>query len=699
MGRPTLRRRLYTVLLQWFVLLAIASGAVVVLSASGVRSHLVDDRLRLTRTIARALDTVISTAVRDLGRLSLELPAPDAAAAGRLRVFRFHSPFREATYVLDERANVIVSDPADVRALPGLPLVGREIVTPLLSRAGNAQRLAIVQPFRWQGVGHYLVAEMNPAGSVLGTFLQNLELAPDMHVAVLDANGVVIASPDARILFRALPDAAVFGERIRSHRPLVTEALRGALAADGGPGDAALTIMVPLQFAPWGVVVQQRTAEAFLGVHTTYRNLLAAGALLVVMGLLVTRALWRSVVVPIQHLSQQAERVRAGDLASPITVSGDHEVEVLARTLDEARARLGSTLQELTALNEGLEAQVATRTRVVEAKYRDLTLLHAVAQRSTQERAPDRVMPEILHLIVRHHAFPAAALVTRPLERPAATYVAPAGAVLPWLTEGGPPPEDWQHREIVYQGTVQADLFHPRVAGLDEQVMEALAHQLAISLHGAHLWARTAAQDEQRQLLVRRLLSATEEERRRLARELHDEISQLLTVIQLSLEHVEAESPELEKAKRLLTTTQRDIHRIIYDLRPSLLDDLGLAAAIKSHAQEHLVRHGLHVSLEIEDALPSRPEIEITTFRIYQELVTNILRHAQAEDVSIELYERDGRLILAVEDDGVGFDPGEKSEGVGITGMRERAALVNGTIRFDSEPGLGTHVVLEIPIR
>jgi signal transduction histidine kinase len=205
-------------------------------------------------------------------------------------------------------------------------------------------------------------------------------------------------------------------------------------------------------------------------------------------------------------------------------------------------------------------------------------------------------------------------------------------------------------------------------------------------------------QDEQRQGLVRRLLSATEEERRRLARELHDEISQLLTVIQLSLHRVDVDTPEMTRARSLLAKAQEEIHRIIYDLRPSLLDDLGLAAAIKSHAEDHLMRHGLGVSLEIEEELSARPEVEIATFRIYQELATNILRHAQAEHVSIELYRRDGTLVLAVEDDGLGFNPSEKSEGAGITGMRERAALVNGSIRFDSEPGMGTHVVAEIPI-
>ena len=699
--RPsTLRRRLYTVLVQWFLLLVLAAGVVVFVSFSGVRRSVVDDRLVLARTIAQHLDVMISMAIQDLGRLASDLPALNEDAAGRLRVFRFQSPFREATYLLDARARMLASDPADARPLPALGRPSHEVVTPLVQKPGSERPvLAIVQPFQRAGASYYLVSEMNPVGSIVSTFLHDLGLDPETRVAVIDESGTVIASPDPQQLLRTLPHAGAYAERIRAHRPLVRE----DLGSDDGPRRTstpdALTVMAPLRFAPWGVVIQQPRTRAFSGFYTARRGLVAAGVMLALMGLLLARALSRSVVAPIQQLSRQAAVMRTGDLSRPIGVSGDLEVEVLAETLDEARRKLASTLSELTELNEDLEGQVATRTRAIEARYRDLKLLQAVAQVSTQERDPDRVIPAILDLIAAHWSFPVVALVARPPEGPATTYVMPAGTAIPWLAAGGAPPPDWQRDEIAQPAGARAELVHPRRPDLDREVMGALEHQLAISLHGAYLWRRTLAQDEQRQVLVRRLLHATEEERRRLARELHDEIAQLLTVIQLSLERVDVDAGEMTRAKSLLAETQEEIHRIIYDLRPSLLDDLGLAAAIKAHAQDHLVGHGLTVSLEIDEGLPSRPAIEITTFRIYQELVTNILRHAEAEHVSIELYERDGTLVLAVEDDGKGFDPGEKVAGAGLTGMRERAALVNGSIRFDSEAGMGTHVVLEIPVR
>jgi signal transduction histidine kinase len=366
--------------------------------------------------------------------------------------------------------------------------------------------------------------------------------------------------------------------------------------------------------------------------------------------------------------------------------------------MDEARKKLAATLSELRAVNDDLERQVVSRTKVLKAQYENLRLLHDVSQVSTRERAPDRFVPEILLLIAEHYSFRAAAMVTAPHGAPSATYVFPREASLDWLVPGADPPRGWERRDLIYQGISEAQLFYCRVED-GEPVMEALQHQIAMSLHGARLLKRTLAQDAQRKILVRRLLDAGEAERRRIARELHDEISQLLTLIQLSLDDVSPASAEIGKAKDLLGKTQQEVHRIIYDLRPSLLDDLGLSAAVKWYATNYLVQQGLQVSLEIEEDVRVSPEIEIVTFRICQEAITNILRHSRAENVSIELYVDGDRLMLGVEDDGVGFAARETLGGAGIVGMRERAELVNGSITIDSEPGTGTNVLLEIPLK
>jgi signal transduction histidine kinase len=574
MRRRTLQGRLNTVLLQWFALSAVAAGVILALSVPGFQRRLTDDRLLLATTIAHSLDGTISSSIQNLGRLASDLSPETADLAGRLRVFRFHSPFGSASYILDGTGRIVAADPATVEPLPADGLGSREAVTPLVRKAGAQQRpvLAIVQPLQREWADHFLVSEMDPVDSRISAFLQDLGPDLDMHVAIVDENGVVVAARESRDLFRSMSEAAAYADRIRAHRSLVIDDVPCEFDLPGQSPVEALTVMVPLRFAPWAVVIQQHRAAALSGLYRTRLWLLMAGALLAGMTWLLSRTLSSSVVSPIRRLSEQAATIRGGNLSNPVSVTGDVEIEVLANTLDEARVRLASTLDELQVLNDNLEAKVETRTKVI------------------------------------------------------------------------------------------------------------------------------AVKDQQRQVLVRRLLSATEEERRRLARELHDEISQLLTVIQLSLDRVNVDSAEMARARSLLSRTQDEIHRIIYALRPSLLDDLGLSAAIESYAEEHLSRAGLNVSLEIEENLRARPAIEIPIFRIYQELMTNILRHAEAEHVSIELYEHDRKLILAVEDDGKGFDPDAQSSGVGLSGMRERAALVNASIRFDSEPGQGTHVVVEIPL-
>lgn len=702
MKGTTLRRRLYWIFTEWFLLFLLVSGLVTFLSFTRFRENALDERLLLARTVAHDLDSTASTAIQDLGRLVSQLPSLDDAALGQLRSFRFQSPFREAIYILDERGGKVLADPPFVDPIPPDRLPGHEAVTPLYHKAGAESRaaLAVIHPFRRDAKTFYLVAEMNPLGSLVSTFLQNLATEPHLHVVVVDANGVVIAAPDQRHLFRVMPEAEVLGERIRAHRPFVLEDGPCTVCDELEGQDGFLTVMAPLRLAPWGVVVQQHERHAFASLYVSQYGFFAVGGLLVLMGIFFSRALLKSVIAPIQALSGQAELLRRGDLSHPIAVHGDHEIELLATTMDAARERLASTLGALQALNENLEVEVESRTRVLQDQYDNLRLLHDASQIAARERELDRLIPQLLGLIATHYSLPSVGLVTTPPDNTVSVHRFPDDASLPWLARDAAPPAEWQMRELVYQDVIQGQLYHLRIDGRDGAALEALQRQLAISLHGAYLLKRTLDQDRQRQILLRRLLNASEEERKRIARELHDEISQLLTVIQLSLEDASTEMPQTRKAKELLNQTQKEIHRIIHDLRPSLLDDLGLPAAVKWHATQYLAPQGVQVGLEVEEDLrPLPPEIQITTFRIYQEILTNILRHSHADTVSIELYTTEHDLVLAVEDDGIGFRPEEKFEGAGLVGMRERAALVNGSIVFDTAPGAGTHVLLRIPLR
>jgi signal transduction histidine kinase len=212
--------------------------------------------------------------------------------------------------------------------------------------------------------------------------------------------------------------------------------------------------------------------------------------------------------------------------------------------------------------------------------------------------------------------------------------------------------------------------------------------------------------------LLRKIISAQEEERKRIARELHDEISQTLTALLIALEAVrEVSSPKAVEEKTgtirgLALRAIDSIHRMIFDLRPAVLDDLGLSAAIKWYAEERLKPLGINVHFEgdiFEVRLPT--QIETALFRVAQETITNIAKHSEAENVIINLELGDSLITLEIEDDGKGFDIEGISDikvgsrGLGLLGMKERALLLEGTLEVQSHPGSGTRVVVTVPLR
>ena len=208
------------------------------------------------------------------------------------------------------------------------------------------------------------------------------------------------------------------------------------------------------------------------------------------------------------------------------------------------------------------------------------------------------------------------------------------------------------------------------------------------------------ARDETRRRLLRKVISAQEDERKRLARELHDETCQTITALKMKLDP-KAQPEALAMADRSLD----ELHRIIYDLRPSILDDLGLVAAIRWMAQRHLGAQGIQVRCEF-DEVPEHlaAEVEIAVFRAVQEAMSNVSRHARADKVLLEIATSDHVLEIDVEDDGEGFDlstvgePSVSGRGLGILGMHERMELIGGTARVTSSPGGGTRVTLRVPL-
>ncbi len=212
------------------------------------------------------------------------------------------------------------------------------------------------------------------------------------------------------------------------------------------------------------------------------------------------------------------------------------------------------------------------------------------------------------------------------------------------------------------------------------------------------------------QALSNRMLEIQEAERRRIARELHDEIGQALTAVKIHLNTAKRRVPEeagvhLEESIRVTEFALARVRELSLDLRPPQLDDLGLVSALRWQIDRQLGVAGIAVNFISQPELPRlRPELESTCFRVAQEAITNILRHAGATEVEMRLTSTDEILQLMIKDDGKGFDLTGKRQwvlagnSVGLLGMQERVALVGGTIEITSTPGCGAQIKAEFPL-
>lgn len=219
--------------------------------------------------------------------------------------------------------------------------------------------------------------------------------------------------------------------------------------------------------------------------------------------------------------------------------------------------------------------------------------------------------------------------------------------------------------------------------------------------------ATTAENTLELRRLSQRILEAQEVERQRVARELHDQSGQSLTTMLVRLrvlertEDVNQARKQVQELRQLTAQALEEIRRIALELRPKILEDLGLCEALAWRADELNAAGALKTSLQTAgmDRRLSR-ELELVLYRVAQEALTNVARHAKAHTATIALRQADGRVTLTVEDDGAGFDADAAlahPSGLGLAGMRERLALVGGTLQVHSAPGRGTHLVATAP--
>ena len=250
----------------------------------------------------------------------------------------------------------------------------------------------------------------------------------------------------------------------------------------------------------------------------------------------------------------------------------------------------------------------------------------------------------------------------------------------------------------------------------DMYLLNSIGCQLGTAIEQARLHQRLERARERYQSLLQHALAAQEEERKRVARDLHDETSQVLTSLALNLQAAIATAEikgigdaefmdKLRKIQSLATYAGNEIVKLMKELRPTLLDELGLAAAISRYAKDSLESLGINVSAEfggVEEHLP--PEVEVSLFRIAQGAIGNILEHSEAKNVSIKLECNASECVLDIKDDGRGFDVSKltrvdrSGRGAGLFTMKERARLVDGACNVESQSGKGTKIKVKVPL-
>lgn len=512
----------------------------------------------------------------------------------------------------------------------------------------------------------------------------------------------------------------------------------------------------PLSLVPWGIALRQPASEVFASSRVLSNRLWVVGLVVLVVFLAMILITTRQIIQPLRGLTQTSRDIASGDLSHPVIISGVAETAGLARSFETMRQDLLSYRQRMEAAQRGLEQRVEQRTEelVLARDYllktnRNLSTLNVIGATLSQSLDLTETLQDALGRTLEAIAVPSGGVYLRGHEQvlslathqgllpealvalshlPGYDPVARTGAaaVLKWL-------EDCQQTlamalgglsvlcvPLEAKGSVLGLLFaadggHRRFTTDDRTLLSSIAWQIGLAVRNARLYDALQQEDRSRASLLRHVIAAQEDERKRIARELHDETSQAITALivgldttGLALENSPQEAVgRLSATKGIAEAMLENIHRLTSDLRPSLLDDLGLVPAITWYGEQRLQPAGIVLHLELEDGGLDRrlpPAMETALFRIVQEAMTNVIRHAAATTVTVSLLFREERLTLRVADNGRGTDPRKlpaaksAGSGLGLRGIQERVSILGGDFQMTTGPNQGTEVMVSVPV-
>lgn len=496
-----------------------------------------------------------------------------------------------------------------------------------------------------------------------------------------------------------------------------------------------LDIAVPLLGGRAGYVrVGLSLRRLNLAIGRATAELVLVTAIVLLLGVGVTLIVARLLTRPLLELVQVSRQVGEGNLQARARLYMEDEIGELSRSfnamaenLQEIQANLLRRLREMDTLNTIANAMSSALgvQKVLDASLEKI--LETMNLQAGWVFLVDEDHPPGLKLVAYQGL--SAPFVSEeslsPFEQCVCAHVLKskcAFIVNDLLKECGRlKPETLRAENLTCHASVPM-ISHGRVIGVinlasqqsrqftpeDLTLLDSIGRQIGVAVENARLWEEVKEKEVLRGQLLERVIAAQEAERQRLARELHDEAAQILTALSLGFRTLQEASnlsaPQrqmVESLKQQTTTLMQELHRMSVELRPSALDRLGLAAALEQYAREFEQRYGISAEFEVEGMEQARlpAEMQINLYRIVQEALTNVARHAKASRVSVTVQGRDDALVVTIEDDGQGFnvETAKKSDRLGLFGMQERAALLGGFLQIESAPGSGTTVYVEIP--
>ena len=764
-------------------------GFIAISNVRQATQQLLSEHMLRARILSESLDSNLSHVAGVLTILSsqIDMHAPQANLEEWKAIFEKDFNPVQGVYLLDPRNRLLASTATE----PGIdwdsvPLSQQldSATTRIISTDGLPRPFAIVavpviHPEKDQLQG-FLAAVLDLSNPDIFISSGSLDLEQGGTLQVLDGQGQVLVSthPDRMLTESTLERIT---EQLFTEDTPMFEACLGCSTNELESG--TIIAFSSLSQAPWGVVIWHESQDLFAPVRMIALQTAVLGLLAILGALGLVMLTTRSVIAPVQTLTDATQKIGEIQFDTPGLKSVECELSTTLvrkshRRRDEIGALTNSFITMCTRLQQSIEEIQSWNRELderVQARTQQLSILNAVALTVNQSLNLEDILNRALDEVLQLTGIDVIAIFLQDstrgqLELKAYRGLSKKAARLAYqvgMLDGSCGGVLELGRTIVvpdissYRGRGARSLQHENISSLvhvplmtkgwalgsmcvgthknvhfsdeEQRLLEAIGNQIAIAVENARLYADVQRKERVRGELFKKALAAQEDERKRIARELHDEVSQSLTALLydaeggLELNQLPAIKNRLVSICDLTQHTLNNIHKLMFDLRPSMLDQLGLIPALRWLAETRLEPKGIRVNVSTNthpDLLGSEsdphrlsPEIETALYRVVQEAINNIARHAAARNVDIGLFLNGEFASVNISDDGIGFDLtelgmeatkdigsedfqfSENTRGLGLLGMQERIELLGGDLEIDTAPGSGTQIHIRLPIQ